>query len=53
VTGEIAAILVAPRDAASLVRVVLGVAVVTQAAALATYWWERRHRRPRAAHTLG
>jgi O-antigen/teichoic acid export membrane protein len=53
VTGEIVAILAAPRDAASLVRVVLGVAAVTQAAALATYWWERRRRGPRAAPTLG
>ena len=49
VTAEIVAILAAPRDAASLVRVVLGVAVATQAAALGTYWWERRHRGPRAA----
>jgi len=49
VTAEIVAILAAPHDAASLVRVVLGVAVATQAAALGTYWWERRHRGPRAA----
>ena len=48
VTAEIVAILAAPHDAASLVRVVLGVAVATQAAALGTYWWERRHRGPRA-----
>ena len=43
-TAEFVAILVTPHDAATLVRVVLSVAAVTQVAALATYWWERRHR---------
>jgi O-antigen/teichoic acid export membrane protein len=42
--AEIAAILVTPHDAQTLVRVVLGVAVATQAAALLTYAWERSHR---------
>ena len=47
VAGEIGLILVAGRDAAALVRIVLGVAVGTQAAAVATYAWERsRRRRP-------
>ena len=44
VVGELVAILGTPHDAATLVRVVLGVAAVTQLAALTTYWWERRHR---------
>ncbi|HEX9496555.1 MAG TPA: oligosaccharide flippase family protein [Candidatus Limnocylindria bacterium] len=42
--GEIVAILATPHDAQTLVRVVLGVAVATQAAALVTYAWERGHR---------
>ncbi|MEA2662861.1 MAG: hypothetical protein QOH08_2433 [Chloroflexota bacterium] len=45
---EIALILTAPHDAATLVRIVLGVAVATQAGALATYVWERRRRGPAA-----
>ncbi|MHB8631746.1 MAG: MATE family efflux transporter [Candidatus Limnocylindria bacterium] len=44
VAGEIVAILLTPHDAATLVRVVLVVAIAAQAAALTTYWWERRHR---------
>ena len=44
VLGELVAILVTQHDAATLVRVVLAVAAITQAAAVATYWWERRHR---------
>jgi O-antigen/teichoic acid export membrane protein len=44
VLGELVAILATPHDAATLVRVVLAVAATTQVAALATYWWERRHR---------
>ena len=44
VAGELVAILATPHDAATLVRVVLAFAAVTQVAALATYWWERRHR---------
>jgi len=42
--GEIVAILATPHDAQTLVRVVLGVAVATQTAALVTYAWERSHR---------
>ncbi|HVR88230.1 MAG TPA: hypothetical protein VHG53_01630 [Candidatus Limnocylindria bacterium] len=41
---EIGLIVSTPHDAATLVRVVLAVAVVAQAAALVTYGWERRHR---------
>ncbi len=48
VAVEAGAIALAPRDAGSLVRVVLGVAAVTQVAALATYAWERAHRPSRA-----
>ena len=44
VVAEVVLITLFARDAATLVRIVLGVAVVTQCAALATYWWERRHR---------
>ncbi|MDP9321885.1 MAG: oligosaccharide flippase family protein [Chloroflexota bacterium] len=44
VVGELVAILATPHDAATLVRVVLAVAAATQVAALAVYWWERRHR---------
>ena len=44
VVAEVVLITLFARDAATLVRIVLGVAVVTQSAALATYWWERRHR---------
>src|SRR5258707_230879 len=42
--GEIVAILATPHDAQTLVRVVLCVAVATQATALVTYAWERGHR---------
>jgi hypothetical protein len=42
--GEIAAIAATPHDAATLVRVVLTTAVVTQVAAVATYVWERARR---------
>lgn len=41
---EIGAIIVTPHEAQTLVRVVLGVAVATQAAALGTYVWERGRR---------
>lgn len=41
---EIGLILAAGHDAVALVRIVLGVAVGTQAAAIATYAWERRRR---------
>ena len=44
VVAEIGLILAGPRDAASLVRTVLSLAIATQTAALATFWWERRHR---------
>jgi O-antigen/teichoic acid export membrane protein len=44
VVAEVLLILLTAHDAATLVRVVLAVAGATQAAALATYWWERRHR---------
>jgi O-antigen/teichoic acid export membrane protein len=44
VVGEIAAIIATPHDAATLVRVVLTTAVVTQCAAVLTYVWERRRR---------
>jgi O-antigen/teichoic acid export membrane protein len=44
VVAEIGLIVVAPHNAATLVRIVLGVAAATQLAALLTYWWERRHR---------
>jgi O-antigen/teichoic acid export membrane protein len=46
VPAELVAILVSPHDAGTLVRVVLGIAVVTQSAAVATYAWERAHRLP-------
>ena len=42
--AELALILVTPHDAATLVRVVLGVAVATQLAACWTYWRERSRR---------
>ena len=48
VAAEVGLILTTPHDPATLVRVVLGVAVATQIAALATYGWERS-RRVRAA----
>ena len=41
---EIGLILATPHDAATLVRVVLGVAAATQVVALGTYWWERSRR---------
>ena len=44
VAAEAGLILVVPREPASLVRVVLGVAAVTQVAALGTYVWERSRR---------
>jgi O-antigen/teichoic acid export membrane protein len=44
VVVELVLILVVPHDAATLVRIVLGVAAATQSAALVTFWWERRHR---------
>ena len=44
VVAEIALILVGPHDAGTFVRIVLTVATATQCAALATFWWERRHR---------
>jgi O-antigen/teichoic acid export membrane protein len=44
VAAELALILVAAHDAATLVRIVVGVAASTQLAALATFWWERSHR---------
>ena len=44
VVAELVLITFVARDAATLVRIVLGVAVATQSAALVTYWWERRHR---------
>lgn len=44
VVVELVLILVAPHDAATLVRIVLAVAAATQGAAVITYWWERRHR---------
>jgi O-antigen/teichoic acid export membrane protein len=46
---ELALILATAHDAATLVRVVLGVAGTTQVAAVATYWWERSHRASTAA----
>jgi uncharacterized membrane protein YeaQ/YmgE (transglycosylase-associated protein family) len=46
---ELALILATAHDAATLVRVVLGVAGATQVAAVATYWWERSHRASTAA----
>jgi len=42
VVGELVLLLAIGRDALTLVRIVLGVAVVTQAAAISTYGWERR-----------
>ena len=44
VVAEVVLILLTPHDAATLVRVVLLVAVTTQLAAIATYVWELRHR---------
>ena len=44
VVAEVGLISAGARDASSLVRTVLTVAVGTQTAALATFWWERRHR---------
>jgi O-antigen/teichoic acid export membrane protein len=44
VVAELGLIAISPRDAATLVRVVLGVAAATQSAALVTFWWERGHR---------
>lgn len=44
VAAEAAGIAFAPRDAGSLVRVVLGIAVAAQVGALATYVWERSRR---------
>ena len=44
VAAEVGLIITMPRDAATLVRVVLTVAAATQLAAIATYWWERSHR---------
>jgi hypothetical protein len=44
VVGEIAAIIATPHDAATLVRVVLTTAVVTQCAAVGTYVWQRAQR---------
>jgi hypothetical protein len=44
VVAEIVLIQLVVRDAATLVRVVLGVAIATQCAALFTYAWGRRHR---------
>jgi len=44
VAAEIGLILATPHDAATLVRVVLGVAGATQVVALGTYWWERSRR---------
>ena len=42
VAAELALLLTVGRDALTLVRIVLGVAVATQAAAVATYVWQRR-----------
>ena len=44
VLAEVAVVIGTVHDAASLVRVVLGVAVAAQAGALVTYAWERGHR---------
>ena len=44
VVAEVALVLQTSHDAATLVRVVLGVAVATQLAAIVTYSWERGHR---------
>jgi hypothetical protein len=44
VAAEVGLILVTPHDPPTLVRVVLGVAVATQLAALGTYVWERSRR---------
>ena len=44
VAAEVALIVAMPKEAATLVRIVLTVAVGTQLAAIVTYWWERRHR---------
>lgn len=44
VVAEVALIVAVPRDAASLARTVLSVAIATQTAALVTFWWEHRHR---------
>lgn len=44
VLAEVGLIIAMPHDAATLVRVVLGVAAATQVSALMMYWWERRHR---------
>lgn len=44
VAAEVGLIAAMPKDAATLVRVVLTVAVATQLAAVATFSWERRHR---------
>ena len=41
---EIALIVATPHDAATLVRVVLGVAALTQVSAVAMYVWERSRR---------
>jgi hypothetical protein len=49
VAAELGGILSVGRDAATLVRVVLGVATATQGAALAMYWWSRMRRRLAAA----
>ena len=44
VAGEVIAILLFPHTAGTLVRIVLAVAAAAQAAAIATYLWERAHR---------
>ncbi|HEY8806074.1 MAG TPA: hypothetical protein VIN70_00630 [Candidatus Limnocylindria bacterium] len=44
VVAEVALIVIGSHDAATLVRIVLGVAVAMQAAAVVTYSWERGHR---------
>ncbi|HEV2250779.1 MAG TPA: oligosaccharide flippase family protein [Candidatus Limnocylindria bacterium] len=44
VVAEVVLIVLTPHDAATLVRVVLGVAIATQLAAVGTYAWERGHR---------
>jgi O-antigen/teichoic acid export membrane protein len=46
VAAELAGIVLTPHDAPTLVRVVLTTAAATQAAAVATYVWERRRRGP-------
>ncbi|HEY8655403.1 MAG TPA: hypothetical protein VIN34_01550 [Candidatus Limnocylindria bacterium] len=49
VTAQLALLLTIGRDATALVRIVLGVAIATQAAAILTYVLERRRRASRSA----